>query len=200
MSDFSANITDRHRAVGQALHRAFDPPLGSVVDLDVKRHANDPGSTRPIAIAQAAACIEGMAATVADLGETHADDLAMLTELAGALRGGGGVDREQIARQLRQAVRLLASGLIAPDILARRIELAAERLADSTESALLRLHPADVPPLEGKLPGTVFAIGDAGVGRGSFVLESASAIIEDRPEQWLEQLAQAMVADGLAKS
>jgi flagellar assembly protein FliH len=46
----------------------------------------------------------------------------------------------------------------------------------------------------------VFAIGDAGVGRGSFVLESASAIIEDRPEQALEQLAQAMVADSLTKS
>ena len=104
-------------------------------------------------------------------------------------------DREQIARQLRQAVRLLASGLVASDILARRIELAAERLADSSESALLRLHPDDVAPLEGKLPMTVFAIGDAGVGRGSFVLESASAIIEDRPEQWLEQLAQAMAAE-----
>jgi flagellar assembly protein FliH len=141
-----------------------------------------------------------MAATVAELGETRAPEQAMLIELAIALRSKDRIDREQVAEQLRQAVALLASGLIAPDILARRIELAAERLADSTESALLRLHPADVTPLEGKLPGTVFAIGDAGVGRGSFVLESASAIIEDRPEQWLEQLAQAMVADSLANS
>jgi flagellar assembly protein FliH len=200
MSDFSANITDRHRAVGQALHQAFDAPRGSIAELDKKRHPNDPGSARPVAMAQAAACIEGMAATVAELGETRAPEQAMLIELAIALRSKDRIDREQVAEQLRQAVALLASGLIAPDILARRIELAAERLADSTESALLRLHPADVTPLEGKLPGTVFAIGDAGVGRGSFVLESASAIIEDRPEQWLEQLAQAMVADSLANS
>jgi flagellar assembly protein FliH len=200
MSDFSANITDRHRAVGQALHRAFDPPPGSFAESDIKRHANAPGPARPVAIAQAAACIEGIAATVAELGETRAPERAMLIELAVALRSKDRIDREQTARQLRQVVQLLGSGLIAPDILARRIELAAERLADSSESALLRLHPDDVASLEGKLPGTVFAIGDAGVGRGSFVLESASAIIEDRPEQWLEQLAQVMVADSLTKS
>ena len=195
MSDFNADLTDRHRAVGQALHRAFDAPGESLTRSEIRPHANDAGFTRPAATAQAAACIEGMAATVAELDGARAHDRAMLIELAAALRSGGGADREQIARQLREAVRLLGTGLIAPDTLARRIELAAERLADSNESALLRLHPDDVAPLEGKLPTTVFAIGDAGVGRGSFVLESASAIIEDRPEQWLEQLAQAMVAE-----
>ena len=191
MSDFSGSLTDRHHAVGQALRRAFDAPTESVVPPEISPAV----SAKPVATAQAAACIEGMAATVAELGEARADDRAMLIELAVALRSGRQADREQIARQLREAVRLLASGLVASDILARRIELAAERLADSSESALLRLHPDDVAPLEGKLPTTVFAIGDAGVGRGSFVLESASAIIEDRPEQWLEQLAQAMVAE-----
>jgi len=200
MSDFSAHITDRHKAVGQALHRAFDPAPGSFAGSGIERTANQPGFTRSLAMAQAAACIEGMAATVTEFGEAHAPERAMLVELAVALRNKERIDREQVAQQLRQAVRLLGSGLIAPDILARRIELAAERLADSSESALLRLHPDDVASLEGKLPGTVFAIGDAGVGRGSFVLESASAIIEDRPEQWLEQLAQAMVSDSAAKS
>ena len=195
MSDFSASLADRHHAVGQALHRAFDAPAESFIPSQISPAVNDAGFTRPVATAQAAACIEGMAATVAELGEARTDDRAMLIELAVALRSVGEANREQIARQLRQAVRLLASGLIASEILARRIELAADRLADSSESALLRLHPDDVAPLEGKLPTTVFAIGDAGVGRGSFVLESASAIIEDRPEQWLEQLAQAMVAE-----
>jgi len=196
MSDFNESLTDLHHAVGQALHRAFDTPAESFTPSEIRPFANDSGFTKPVATAQAAACIEGMAATVAELGETRAHDRAMLVELAAALRGGGRADPEQVARQLRQAVRLLASGLVPSDILTRRIELAAERLADSNESALLRLHPDDVAPLEGKLPTTVFAIGDAGVGRGSFILESASAIIEDRPEQWLEQLAQAMVAEG----
>jgi flagellar assembly protein FliH len=193
MSDFNESLTDLHHAVGQALHRAFDAPAENATLPEIKPHSNDSGFTEPVATAQAAACVEGMAATIAELGESRAHDRAMLVELAAALRSGR-ADREQIARQLRQAIRLLASGLVPSDILTRRIELAAERLADSSESALLRLHPDDVAPLEGKLPTTVFAIGDAGVGRGSFVLESASAIIEDRPEQWLEELAQVMVA------
>jgi len=195
MADSNASLTDRHRAVGQALHRAFDSPGENVTRPEASPHANDVGFAGPVVTAQAAACIEGMAATMAELGETRAQDRAMLIELAAALRSGGEVDRDLITQQLRAAVRLLGSGLIAPDILARRIELAAERLADSNESALLRLHPDDVAPLEGRLPTTVFAIGDAGVGRGSFILESASAIIEDRSEQWLEQLVRTMVAD-----
>src|SRR4051812_21803682 len=120
MSDFSANITDRHKAVGQALHRAFDPAPGSIAESDIKRHANDPGFTKKLAIAQAAACIEGLVATVTELGEAHAPERAMLIELAVALRDKDRIDREQVAQQLRQAVRLLGSGLIAPDILAGR--------------------------------------------------------------------------------
>ena len=65
-------------------------------------------------------------------------------------------------------------------------------LADAGESALLRVHPDDVALLDGRLPDTIFAAGDAGVERGGFVLESASTVVEDGPERWLEQLAQAI--------
>ncbi|PMY02631.1 flagellar biosynthesis protein FliH, partial [Pseudomonas sp. MPR-R2A5] len=65
-------------------------------------------------------------------------------------------------------------------------------LTDVTESAMLRVHPDDVALLEGKLPRQIFAVGDASVARGSFVLESASTIVEDGPDLWLEQLAQAI--------
>ncbi len=138
-----------------------------------------------------------MAAAIAEIGETGERDRALLAELGTALRNDGRLDREVMARQLRQTVMFLVSRLIgevgiAPDILARRIDSAAEMLADSAESALLRVHPDDVALLDGKLPKTVFAIGDANVARGSFVLESASTIVEDGPELWLEQLAQAI--------
>jgi flagellar assembly protein FliH len=46
--------------------------------------------------------------------------------------------------------------------------------------------------LEGRLPKTVFAAGDATVERGGFVIESASPIVEDGPGLWLEQLGQAI--------
>jgi len=81
---------------------------------------------------------------------------------------------------------------VTPDLLAERIESATEMLADSAESALLRVHPDDVPLLEGKLPKTVFAAGDPVLKRGSFVLESASTVVEDGPDHWLEQLAAAI--------
>lgn len=151
----------------------------------------------PVATAHAAGFAEGMAAAIAEIGETGDRDRALLAELGEALRNDGRVDREAMARQLRQTVMFLVTRLIgevgiAPDILARRIESAAEMLADSAESALLRVHPDDVALLDGKLPKTVFPVGDAHVARGSFVLESASTIVEDGPELWLEQLAQAI--------
>lgn len=161
----------------------FDTALQSVAD--------------PVATAHAAGYAEGIAAALTEVGETAERDRALMFKLGEALRANDRFDRQKMARQLRQTVLFLVSKLvgevgIAPDILARRIDSAADMLADSAESALLRVHPLDVALLEGKLPDSVFPIGDAGVARGSFVLESASTIIEDGPEFWLEQLAQAI--------
>jgi flagellar assembly protein FliH len=159
--------------------------------------APEPVFVDPVATAHAAGFAEGMAAAIAEIGDTNNRDRALLAELGTALRNESLLDREVMARQLRQTVMFLVSRLIgeagiSPDILANRIEAAAEMLADSAESALLRVHPDDIALLDGKLPKTVFAVGDANVARGSFVLESASTIVEDGPELWLEQLAQAI--------
>ncbi|KQS03378.1 flagellar biosynthesis protein FliH [Sphingomonas sp. Leaf357] len=151
----------------------------------------------PVATAHAAGYAEGIAAALAEAGETGERDRALLMKLGEALRADDRLDREAMARQLRQTVLFLVSKLVgeigvAPDMLANRIDAAADMLADSAESAMLRVHPDDVALLEGKLPRAVFAVGDAGVARGSFVLESASTIVEDGPELWLEQLALAI--------
>jgi len=151
----------------------------------------------PIATAHAAGYAEGMAAAIAELGATGDRDRALLAQLGEALRSDSRLDREMMARQLRQTVMFLVSRLIgetgiSPDILANRIDAAAEMLADSAESAMLRVHPDDIGLLDGRLPKTVFAVADSHILRGSFVLESASTIVEDGPELWLEQLAQAI--------
>ena len=151
----------------------------------------------PVVTAHAAGYAEGIAAALAEAGETGDRDRALLVKLGEALRADDRLDRDKMARQLRQTVLFLVSKLvgeigIAPDIMAHRIDAAAEMLADEAESALLRVHPDDVALLDGKLPRSVFAVGDAAVPRGGFVLESASTIIEDGPELWLEQLAQAI--------
>ena len=134
---------------------------------------------------------------MAELGEGEGRDAALLTQLAEALRADSRFDRAELARRMRQTVLFLVAKLIgevgiAPDLLAHRIEAATDMLADATESAMLRVHPDDVALLDGKLPKTVFAVGDAAVARGGFVLESASTIVEDGPDLWLEQLAQAI--------
>lgn len=155
------------------------------------------GFIDPVATAHAAGIAEGMTLARAEISEAGERDRMLLAELARALRSDDRLDRERMARQLRQTVVFLVTKLVgeigvAPDLLAGRIDAAAELLADSAESATLRVHPDDAALLEGKLPKSVFAVGDAGVARGGFVLESASTIVEDSPDLWLEQLAQAI--------
>jgi flagellar assembly protein FliH len=113
------------------------------------------------------------------------------------LAQGAHFDRERMAGHLRQTVLHLVTKMIgetgvAPDVLAGRIEAATDMLADSAESAILRLHPDDVASVQSYLPKTVFPVGDSSVARGGFVIESASTIVEDGPDMWLEQLAQAI--------
>ncbi len=156
-----------------------------------------PGFADPLEAAHARGVAEGRAAVLAEMGEGQGRDAALLAQLADALKADDRFDRAELAKRMRQTVLFLVARLIgetgvAPDLLAHRIEAATDMLADAAESAMLRVHPDDVALLEGKLPKTVFAVGDAAVARGAFILESASTIVEDGPDLWLEQLAQAI--------
>ncbi|UIJ45436.1 flagellar assembly protein FliH [Sphingomonas cannabina] len=181
---------------GEAGPRHFAPRDPDPADAETGQF--DPGTfIDPITAAREAGYAEGFAAALAQA-EADTDRDHMLAQAIGAaLAGGDRLDRERIARQLRQTVMLLVSRLVGEagvsgELLAARIDAAVELLADSAESALLRLHPADMPLIEGKLPKTLFPVADPAVARGSFVLESASTIVEDGPEQWLDQLAHAI--------
>jgi len=151
----------------------------------------------PIAAAHDAGYAEGYAAATAAMAAGTARDDDLIASVSAALAAGSRLDRDAIAAQLRQTVMFLVTKLvgdvgIAPDRLAVRIEAAAEMLSDAAESALLRVHPDDVALLEGRLPKTIFAAGDATIARGSFVLESASTVVEDGPDLWLDQLSAAI--------
>lgn len=151
----------------------------------------------PITAAHAAGYEEGHAAALADLETIQAREAALLEQVSAALAGAAHFDRERMAGHLRQTVLHLVAKMVgeigvAPDILAARINAATDLLADKAESALLRLHPDDVALVEGKLPASIFAVGDPHLARGAFVIESASTIVEDGPDLWLEQLAQAI--------
>jgi flagellar assembly protein FliH len=151
----------------------------------------------PLVEAHQAGYDAGYAAARAEQQAQAARDLALLEGIAASLKSDNRVDRERIARQLRQTVlhlvtRLVGDTGISADLLAGRVEAASDLLADSSESAMLRVNPADVVLLQGRLPESIFAVGDASLARGSFVLEAASTIVEDGPELWLEQLTRAL--------
>ncbi len=151
----------------------------------------------PVAAAHAAGYAEGVAAAHAEAETLAAQQTALLEQVSDALSKGAHFDRERMAGHLRQTVlhlvkRMIGDAGIAPDVLAARIEAASDMLADSAESAILRLHPDDIALVEGHLPKTVFPVADSHVARGGFVIESASTIVEDGPDLWLEQLASAI--------
>jgi flagellar assembly protein FliH len=156
-----------------------------------------PAFVDPVAAAHAAGYAEGRTAALADLEVVHAREAALLEQVSAALASAAHFDRDAMAGHLRQTVlhlvaKMVGEAGVAPDILTARIDAAAELLADKAESALLRLHPDDVALVEGKLPATLFAVGDPHLARGAFVIESASTLVEDGPDLWLEQLAQAI--------
>lgn len=151
----------------------------------------------PVAAAHEAGYAEGFAAARAEADAAAQAQAALLQQVSDALAQGAHFDRERMAGHLRQTVlhlvtRMIGETGVAPDVLAGRIEAAIDMLADSAESAILRLNPDDVALVEGKLPKTVFPIADAAVQRGGFIIESASTIVEDGPDLWLEQLAAAI--------
>jgi flagellar assembly protein FliH len=155
------------------------------------------GFVDPVAAAHAAGYAEGRAAVLAELAAVQGRETALLDQVSNALATAAHFDRERMAGHLRQTVLHLVSKMVgeigvAPDILAGRIASAVDLLSDKAESALLRVHPDDVAFLAGKLPSSVFAVGDPHLQRGAFVVESASTIVEDGPDLWLEQLAAAI--------
>ena len=150
----------------------------------------------PVEAARTAGFDEGYAAAVAAMQEKTARDEAFVAGVAASL-GGGGIDRAALAEQLRRTVlalvgRLVGETGVSGELLAARVGAATDCLADANESAMLRVHQDDVALLDGRLPATIFAVGDAQVARGSFVLESASTVVEDGPAMWLEQLEAAI--------
>jgi flagellar assembly protein FliH len=167
------------------------------VDAEDGRTAASGGFVDPIKAAHDTGYAEGKVAGLAEAAANNLHERQLIEAITAELRVAGQLDREHVATQLRQTVMLLVARLVGEagidgELLAKRVSSATEMLADGAESALLRVHPDDLPLIEGRLPKTVFAAGDAAIERGSFVLESASTIVEDGPGLWLEQLSQAI--------
>lgn len=142
------------------------------------------------ALAAESAYAEGLAE---GLTRGRARDDALLADVAEGLASR--IDRERLAENLRGTVlalvtRLVGEAGVSADLLTERVRAATELLAGEAESAILRIHPDDVALLVGRVPDTVFPVGDASVERGAFVLESQSTVVEDGPALWIRQLGE----------
>lgn len=174
--------------------RSTNPTAGwDPLDPTLPETPPEPLPVDPLEAAHAAGYAEGLAAARTAVEEAGERDKALLAGLLDQLGAGDRVDREGIAARLRQTVLLLVAKLVgeigvSPELLVGRVDAAADLLGDAGEPAMLRVNPADVALLDGRLPNSIFAVGDAAVARGSFVLEAASTIVEDGPALWLEQL------------
>lgn len=191
--DAAPMVEPKHFSPAEPGHKPTEgwDPFDPAPDMTAKPFVD------PVTAAHEAGYAEGFAAARAEAETAARAQAALLQQVSDALTAGAHFDRERMAAHLRQTVlhlvtRMIGETSIAPEILATRIDAAIDMLADSAESAILRLHPDDVALVEGKLPKTVFPIADAAIQRGGFLIESASTIVEDGPDLWLEQLAQAI--------
>ncbi len=150
-----------------------------------------------IADARAAGYADGQEAAAKQARIDLARDQALLVHLTDALGTATHVDRDAIAERLRATVLTLVRQIVgeigvSANHLTDRIDAAADLLADGAESAILRMHAADIALVEGRLPKAVFPVADPAVERGGFVLESASTVVEDGPALWLAELGAAI--------
>jgi len=160
------------------------------------------GFIDPLSAAREQGYEEGLAAALANGGRLGERDQALLDGLVKAIADDRRVDRERLAANLRATVLMLVTRMVGEagvdaDLLTRRVTNAAKTIGDDAESALLRINPDDMPLIEGKFPDHIFAVADPHVSRGHFALESAATIVEDGPDLWLEQIAQAIDRAGL---
>lgn len=225
-TSFVAGFADRRDAAGAALRQAYAakgmPFAARDITPSPPRHfypadraenptagwdpfdANQPttGFVDPLATARAQGYEEGLAAALANGGRLGARDQALLDGLLAQIADDRRIDRDKLGARLRATVLMLVTRMVGEagidaDLLTARIANAAALIGDDAESALLRLNPDDVSLVDGKLPEHIFAAGDAHVARGHFVLESVATIVEDGPDLWLEQVAQAIDRAGL---
>lgn len=166
-----------------------DPRFGAVLSL--------PDTHDPIGAAWADGHAAGLAEARTAAQEQAQQDAAARHKIELALARLDSDLAEQLRIRLLTTVEALCEAAIAPlaldhAALATRVERAAAMLARADDTRLLRLHPADLALLEGRLPDDLAVAADAALERGALRMETASGGVEDGPAQWRRALAEAL--------
>lgn len=121
------------------------------------------------------------------------ESLARLAEALSVLQADPpGVLAQLLAEAVERLVRdIVGTSPVEPELLRSRAEAAAALVREEMEPARMRLHPLDLPILDGAgLPLDLVA--DAELQRGTIVVETAKGWIEDGPAVRLERLRAAL--------
>jgi len=172
-----------------------DSPTKGWDPLDPTIAETETGFVDPIAQAREQGYAEGAAAAALDALRATERDVALVSGIADALRAAKWVDRTALANQLRDTVLALVRRIVGEidipaDLLAARISEAVAMIADRAEAATLKMNPADLALVSGKLGPGIKAVADPAIACGSFTIEAADTRIEDGLRTWLEQLTQ----------
>lgn len=105
--------------------------------------------------------------------------------------------QSELADRLRETVIALCETAIAPaaldpDVLTRRVTVAAAMLARAEDQRVIRLHPEDLALIAARLPEDWHFEPDASLERGALRVEGAAGGVEDGPEQWRRAIDEAL--------
>lgn len=104
---------------------------------------------------------------------------------------------EELRQRLRDTVAALCEAAIAPlaldqDALLRRVERAVSLLARADDERVIRLHPDDIVLLSQRFAADWQVVPDPLLERGALRVESANGGVEDGPDLWRREIAEAL--------
>lgn len=106
---------------------------------------------------------------------------------------------ESLRQRLQDTVMALCEQTLVPyaldpQALAARVERAVAMFARAEDERVIRLHPADLALVTGRLAAEWTIVPDPALERGALRVESQSGGVEDGPAQWRRALAEAFHA------
>ncbi|MBV1690686.1 flagellar assembly protein FliH [Novosphingobium sp. G106] len=169
---------------------------GAAAPMDAPRMP-EPEPEDPLAMAFA----EGYATGAAEA-QAQADERTLADAAAreGLTLSFAKLDRdleEELRQRLRDTVAALCEAAIAPlaldqDALLRRVERAVSLLARADDERVVRLHPDDIVLLSERFAADWQVVPDPLLERGALRVESANGGIEDGPDLWRREIAEAL--------
>jgi flagellar assembly protein FliH len=151
----------------------------------------------PLAIAFAEGYAAGAAEAQAQADERMLADAAAREGLGLAFSKLDRELEEELRQRLRDTVAALCEAAIAPlaldqDALLRRVERAVSLLARADDERVVRLHPDDIVLLSERFAADWQVVPDRTLERGALRVETANGGVEDGPDLWRREIAEAL--------